>query len=104
MKIKIFKTFTFYFMILSLIMIFMHYRGQDSHGIALFHLNIILKSILHNSLVLSFVKLGPKISCGSVAGEIYVFWYVLHFISFVIYGLTFDIIKLTFKKVLRVSA
>lgn len=100
---KILKSFTFYFMLLSLIMIFMHYKGQDSHGIVLFHLNLILKSLLYSEFANSVIRTGPKIACDSLAGEIYIYWYVAHFISFVLYGLVFDFVKFCIRKFYWVS-
>lgn len=98
MTSKIFRSFTFYFMILSPLMILAHYQGNDPHGIVLFHMNVLLKSVLYNDFVVSIVQSGPKIACGSVAGEVYVYWYAAHFITFVLYGLFFDSIKALFHK------
>ena len=98
---KILKSFTFYFMLLSLIMIFTHYTGYDSHGIMLFHLNVILKSLLYSEFANSVIRTGPKIACGSVAGEIYILWYVAHFISFVIYGLILDLARFCIRKLVK---
>lgn len=98
MKSKFFRSFTFYFMISSPLMIFMHYQGNDSHGIVLFHMNVLLKSVLYNDVVVSIVQSGPKIPCGSVAGEVYLYWYAAHFITFVLYGLFFDSVKALFRK------
>ncbi len=98
MKSKIFRSFTFYFMILSPLMILTHYQGNDPHGIVLFHMNLLLKSVLYNDLVVSIVQSGPRIACGSVAGEVYVYWYVAHFISFMLYGLLLDSLKALFPK------
>jgi hypothetical protein len=103
MKKKILKSFTFYFMLLSLLMIFMHYKGHDSHGITLFHLNLILRSLLYSEFANKVIRTGPKIVCGSVAGEIYIYWYVAHFISFVIYGLILDFLKYGIRKLSKVS-
>lgn len=99
MKKKLFRSFTFYFMLLSLFMIYTHYIGRDSHGIVLFHLNIIMRSLLYSEAANSIVKLGPKIACGSLAGEIYVFWYIAHFISFVAYGLVLDFLGFGIRKI-----
>lgn len=93
MKTGFFKSFTFYFMILSPLMILMHYLGHDPHGIVLFHMNILLKSMLYNDIVTGIVQSGPKIPCGSVAGEVYVYWYGAHFLTFVLYGLLLDSLK-----------
>lgn len=101
---RFFKSFTFYFMLLSLLMIFIHYKGQDPYGIVLFHLNIILKNLIYNESVNNLVKTGPKITCGSLTGEIYIYWYIAHFISFMIYGLVLDLIKFGIKKISKVSS
>ena len=83
-------------------MIYTHYKGQDSHGIVLFHLNLILKSLLYSEFANSVIRTGPKIACGSLTGEIYIYWYVAHFISFVIYGLILDFAKIFIIKFCRV--
>lgn len=98
MKSKILRSFTFYFIILSPLMILSHYQGHDPHGIVLFHMNVLLKSVLYNDYVVNIVQSGPKIPCGSVAGEVYVYWYAVHFITFVLYGLILDFTKALFHR------
>lgn len=95
---KILKAFTPYFMLLSLIIIYMHYIGQDSIGLVLFHFNIIMRGLLYSEFAENVIQAGPKIKCGNLAGEIHVYWYIAHFISFIIYGLVFDFLRFLIRK------
>ena len=95
---KIFKSFTFYFLLASVLIILTHIRGGDSHGIVLFHLNPILKPIILYTDFADILDSGYKIVNGSIQGETSVYWYVAHFISFALIGVTLDIIKMLVKK------
>lgn len=96
---KIFKSFTFYFLIASVLIITTHIRGGDSHGIVLFHLNPILKPIILYTNFANTLDSGYKIVNGSIQGETSVYWYVAHFISFALMGVALDIIKMLVKKI-----
>lgn len=95
---KVFRSFTVYFLFASLVMIYTHYRGQDSHGIVLFELNPILNKLRYTGFANNYIKTGPKIATGSLQGTISILWYVLHFISFALYGLILDFIRLCINK------
>lgn len=94
---KIFKLFTTYFVLLSLLIIYAHYKGQDSIGLILFGLNPILYNLRYTDFANEFLNTGPTITCGSLAGEISIYWYVAHLFSFVIYGLIIDTMRLIIK-------
>lgn len=96
---KIFKSFTFYFLLASVLIIFTHIRGGDSHGIVLFHLNPILKPIILYTDFAEILDSGYKIVNGSIQGETSVYWYAAHFISFSLIGVTLDIIKMLIKRI-----
>lgn len=100
---KIFRSFTFYFLLASILIIYTHYRGQDSYGIVLFQLNPILYNLIHTEFANNYIKTGPKIASDSLQGDISIFWYACHFISFALYGLILDSIKFGIKKFLTVS-
>ncbi|WP_343209912.1 hypothetical protein [Anaerolentibacter hominis] len=89
---KMFKSFTFYFLIASVIIIITHIRGGDSHGIVLFHLNPILKPILSTDFA-DTLNSGFKVANGSIQGATSVYWYIAHFISFALMGAALDLIK-----------
>jgi len=95
---KVFSSFTVYFISASLLIIYTHYRGQDSHGIVLFELNPILNKLRYTDFANNYIKTGPKIASGSLQGDVSMFWYILHFISFALYGLILDSIRFGIKK------
>ena len=98
---KVFHSFTFYFLLASLLIIYTHYRGQDPYGIVLFQLNPILCNLIHTEFANNYIKTGPKIASGSLQVDISVFWYAWHFISFALYGLILDSIRLGIKRYSR---
>lgn len=91
---KILRSFTFYFMLLSVFIVYSHYIGQDSHGIVLFELNPILAKLRYSNFADNMIKNGPIISCGSLMGCISIYWYIAHLITFTLYGLAIDILVL----------
>jgi hypothetical protein len=95
---KVFRSYTVYFLFASLLMIYTHYTGGDSHGIVLFELNPILNNLRYTNFATNYIKTGPQIASGSLQGDISVFWYVAHFISFALYGLILDSIRFGIKK------
>lgn len=95
---KVLKSGTFYFMLASLIIIFTHYAGNDSHGIVLFELNPIINILRYSNFADKFIKTGPTITCGSLTGYVSIYWYIIHFITFALYGLVLDFILYSIKK------
>ncbi len=95
---KIFTHFTFYFTLASLLTIVSHITGGDPHGIILFQINPILSAIRYTDFANNVLSTGPIIVSESLAGEISIFWYIIHFISFTIVGVILDVIKHLIKK------
>jgi hypothetical protein len=95
---KVFRSFTIYFLIASLLIIYNHYKGQDSHGIVLFELNPILSNLRYTDFANNYIKTGPQVASGSLQGDISIFWYFSHFISFALYGLILDSIRAVIMK------
>lgn len=100
---KIKKSFSFNFILVSLIMIFTHYIGVDPHGIVLFGLNPILGGLRYTKFADRVINAGPHITCGSLAGYISIYWYLAHFITFALYGMVLDFVILGIKKCSRIS-
>lgn len=95
---KIFTYFTFYFAIASLLTIASHIKGDDPHGIVLFELNPVLNVMRHTAFADNVLNVGPQIVTGSLIGEISIYWYIIHFISFVVFGVILDAIKYFIKR------
>lgn len=89
---KVLKSCTFYFMLASLLIIFTHYIGKDSHGIVLFELNPIINSLRYTNFADNVIRTGPIITCGSLIGYIPIYWYFIHFITFILYGIVLDFV------------
>ncbi len=98
MKKRFFRSFTFHFLLASLLTIHIHYIGQDSHGIVLFELNPILNNLRYTHFAEAFIQPGPSIATGSLSGSISIYWYAAHLLSFGLYGFILDIIRLGFKR------
>ena len=95
---KVLRSFTFYFMLLSLFMIYMHYVGQDSKNIMLIHFNLILSKLQYNNLARDILNSGSVVKCRMISGNISVYWYFAHFITFITYGIVLDYVKLVMEK------
>lgn len=95
---KVFFPFTVFLLLASLLIIYTHYKGQDSHGIVLFQLNPILSNLRYTEFANNYISTGPEIPSGSLQGDISILWYVAHFISFALYGLILDAIRFGIKK------
>lgn len=92
------KSFTFYFIVLSVFIILGHYVGGDSKNIALIHFNPILSKLQYTSFGKHYLNSGPIVYCNTISGKISVYWYVAQFITSVFYGAVLDFIKLMVKK------
>ena len=97
---KILKSFTFYFIILSFLMIYLHQIGQDSKSIVLISFNPILNLLAQSDTAREFMNSGMQITCRTITGSISIFWYIGSVVTFILYGLIFDFIKYLFKKIL----
>lgn len=94
-------SFTFWFVVLSLLIIWNHYSGGDSKSIVLIYFNVILEGISLNDVGRELMNSGPEISAKTILGEISVYWYIAHLLSFILYGAVLDGIKAVFKLLLR---
>ena len=87
---KIVKTFTFWFLILAILEIYMHQIGQDSKSIILIYLNPILRILSRSDAGSAFMNSGLQVSSETIMGHISVYWYIGSVLTFIIYGLIFD--------------
>lgn len=90
---KVFKSFTCWFLLVSVLEIFMHQIGQDSKSIVLIGLNPTLNMIADSDVLYSFMKSGLQVSCNTIEGQISINWYIGAVITFTIYGAILDCIK-----------
>lgn len=90
---KIFGSFTFLFLLLGLILIYMHQVGQDSFSIILIGINPILSLVSESELGSNIMNSGMKIPCNTVEGSISVYWYIGTVVTFVLYGILADFIR-----------
>ena len=95
---RVFKSFTFYFLLVSLLIIYMHYIGQDSKSIVLIGLNPILNSLANTSFAHNILDSGFQVSCNTIMGTISIYWYLAHFITFGLFGVILDSLKLIIKR------
>lgn len=90
---RLIKSFTFWFLIASFIIIAAHQMGQDSKSIVLIGLNPIL-----NHLPYDIMNAGLQISCNTIAGSISIYWYIASILSMLFYGIVLDGIRYMMKK------
>lgn len=91
---KVLKCFTFWFLLVSVLEIFMHQIGQDSKSIVLIGLNPLLNMIADSDgFLYSFVESGLQVSCNTLEGQISIYWYIGSVLTFIIYGVILDCIK-----------
>ena len=83
---KFYKTFTFYFVIIGIIIVVLNILGKDDMNIFLIGLNPIL-NLLDNS----------KVVCDFMNSNDY-FWHIASLVTNVLYGLLFDFIIIKVKK------
>ena len=87
---KIFKTCTFWFMVIALLIIFMHQIGQDSKSIMLIGFNPVLNMIASNEALNQFMQSGPEVTCNTIVGTISIYWYIGSVLTLMGYGLCLD--------------
>lgn len=95
---KALGSFTFCCMLLSLFIIYANYEGQDTCNIVLVHLNLILNKLNNSDFARHILNSGPRVNSNTICESISIYWYFAHFISFIIYGMFIDCIKLAIKK------
>ena len=87
---KFIKSFTFWFVILAILEIYMHQIGQDSKSIMLIYLNPILKIISRSDIGSAFMNSGLQVFSRTITGYISIYWYIGSIVTFMIYGLILD--------------
>lgn len=87
---KLIKSFTFWFIILAILEIYMHQVGQDSKNIMLIYMNPILKIMSYSDVGSEFMNSGLQIPAKTIMGHISIYWYMGSIITFMIYGLILD--------------
>lgn len=96
---KIIKSFTFWCLVLSVFEIFMHQIGQDSKSIVLIRFNPLLNIIADSQGSLSILMdAGWKVPCNTITGQISIYWYMGSVLTFLLYGIVLDGIKVLFYK------
>ena len=90
---KLFRSFTFWFIILSFVIIFMHQIGQDSKSIVLIGFNPILNTLSKWDVANKFMQSGLNVSCNTIAGSISIYWYIASVITIGLYGFSLDLMK-----------
>lgn len=98
---KIAKSFTFWFLLIALFEIYMHQIGQDSKSIVLIGLNPILSIISRTDSFLVFMDSGMQIPCRTIMGSISIYWYIASMLSFLIYGIILDLIRVIISKIVH---
>ena len=96
---KIIKSFTSWFFLIALFEIYMHQIGQDSKSIVLIGLNPILSIISRVDSFFVFMDSGMQIPCRTITGSISIYWYISSILSFLIYGIILDLIRIVISKI-----
>lgn len=83
---KIYKTFTFYFVIIGIIVVLLNVLDMDDMNILMIGLNPILNILDDSSAICDFMNSGSYL------------WHIASFITNVLYGLILDFIRIKIKK------
>lgn len=96
---KVLGSFIFWFGIISLLIIYMNYRGQDEKNIALIGLNPILFKIVYIEPFRTWLNSGTvmRYFLGEPSATLNI--YLAHLLTFLFYGLIFDLIKHGIRKI-----
>jgi len=96
---KVLGSFIFWFGIISLLIIYMNYRGQDEKNIALIGLNPILFKIVYIEPFRTWLNSGTvmRYFLGEPSATLNI--YLAHLLTFLFYGLIIDLIKHGIKKI-----
>ncbi len=97
----LFTSFTFYFVLLSLLIIYGHYTGSDPKSLVLIWANVLLNGLRTSDFVRDALNAGPMIKVDTLSGEISLYWYIAHLLSFILYGAVLDGLKALTKLLLR---
>jgi len=82
---KIYKTFTFYFVIIGIIVVVLNVIGQDDMNILMIGLNPILNMLDDSKVIRDFMNSGSYL------------WHIASIITNILYGLIFDYIRVKTK-------
>lgn len=95
----LFKTFTFWCLVLSVFGIFMHQIGQDSKSIVLIRFNPLLNMIAGaQGPLYEMMGSGRQVPCNTITGQISIYWYIGSVLTFLFYGIVLEGIKMLFHK------
>ena len=83
---KIYKTFTFYFIIISVILITLNILGQDDMNILMIGLNPLLNLLDNSKVICDFMNSGNYL------------WHLASIITNIIHGLVLDFIRIRIKE------
>lgn len=77
----------------------MHQIGQDSKSIVLIQLNPLLNLIADaQGSFYRFMSAGWQVPCNTITGQISIYWYIGSVLTFLLYGILLDGVKLLFHK------
>ena len=82
---KIYKTFTFYFVVIGIIIVVLNILGQDDMNILMIGLNPILNLLDNSKAVRDFMNSNTY------------FWHIASLITNILYGLILDFIRIRMK-------
>lgn len=81
-----YKTFTFYFIIISVIIVVLNILGQDDMNILMIGLNPLLNLLDNSQVVCDFMNSGNYL------------WHIASIITNIIYGIVLDFIRIRIKR------
>ena len=83
---KFYKTFTFYFVIIGMIIVILNVIGQDDMNIFMIGLNPLLNLLDNSNVIRDFMNSGNYL------------WHIASFITNVLYGLILDFVRIRIKR------
>lgn len=83
---KFYKTFTFYFVIIGVIIVILNILGQDDMNILMIGLNPLLNILDNSKMIRDFMNSSTYL------------WHIASIITNILYGLILDFIKVKMKK------
>lgn len=77
----------------------MHQIGQDSKSIVLIGFNPLLNMIADSQgSFYTLMDSGWQVPCNTITGQISIYWYAGSVLTFLLYGIVLDGIKMLFRK------
>ncbi len=83
---KFYKTFTFYFIIIGIIVVVLNILGHDDMNIFMIGLNPLLNLLDNSKVICDFMNSGSYL------------WHIASIITNIMYGLILDFIRVKIKK------